>query len=143
MSQPFDFTLHIRRLCDDMVARLPELAHIEMSRVAVCFCQARKAVPHGMYASLTPLPFAGGAMTMQRRGRTYSIQSVCDASGQELLYILSLYLPRFQNLDFREKLITVLHELWHISPDFSGDIRRHEGRYHAHTHSQCEYDEQM
>jgi hypothetical protein len=37
----------------------------------------------------------------------------------------------------------VLHELWHISPRFNGDIRRHEGRYHAHTHSQAEYDDQM
>ena len=140
---PFDFTLHIRRLCDDMVARLIELAHIDMSRVAVTFCQSRKPVPHGMFASLTPLRFAGGATTTLRRGRPYAIQSVCDARGREMLYILSFYLPRFQNLDFREKLITVLHELWHISPDFSGDIRRHAGRYHAHTHSQCEYDHQM
>ena len=28
-------------------------------------------------------------------------------AGREMLYILSFYLPRFQNLDFREKLITV------------------------------------
>ena len=37
----------------------------------------------------------------------------------------------------------MLHELWHISPDFDGDIRRHAGRYHAHTHSQAEYDDEM
>jgi len=96
-----------------------------------------------MFASLTPLRFAGGAATSARRGRQVTIQRVHDASGREMLYILSFYLPRFQNLDFREKLITVLHELWHISPDFSGDIRRHAGRYHAHTHSQAEYDEEM
>jgi hypothetical protein len=36
-----------------------------------------------------------------------------------------------------------LHELWHISPQFNGDIRRHGGRYHAHTHSQAEYDGEM
>ena len=142
-ASSFDFTLHIRRLCDDLVARLPELAHIDMSSLAVSFSQARKAVPHGMFASLTPLRFAGGATTAVRRGRLHAIQRVCDASGREMLYILSFYLPRFQNLDFREKLITVLHELWHISPDFSGDIRRHTGRYHAHTHSQAEYDEEM
>jgi predicted metallopeptidase len=140
---PFDFTLQIRRLCDDMVARLAELAHIDMSRVAVCFCQSRKPVSHGMYASLTPLRFAGGAATTMRHGQPHTVQRVCDASGQEMLYILSFYLPRFQNLDFREKLITVLHELWHISPRFEGDIRRHAGRYHAHSHSQAEYDEQM
>lgn len=140
---PFDFTLHLRRLCDDIVSRLSELAHIDMGRVAVCFCQTRKPVPHGMFASLTPLRFAGGAPTTIRRGLQVTIQRVHDAQGREMLYVLSFYLPRFQNLDFREKLVTVLHELWHISPDFSGDIRRHSGRYHAHTHSQAEYDEQM
>jgi len=139
----FDFTLQIRRVCDDMVARLTELAHIDMSRVAVCYCQTRKPVPHGMFASLTPLRFSGGAATTMRHGRPHTVQRVCDPSGREMLYILSFYLPRFQNLDFREKLITVLHELWHISPQFEGDIRRHAGRYHAHSHSQAEYDEQM
>jgi hypothetical protein len=143
MEAPFDFTWHIRRLCVDMAGRLPDLAHIDMGRVAVTFCQTRKAVPHGMFASLTPLRFAGGSETTIRRGRPHRIERVCDAGGREMLYILSFYLPRFQNLDFREKLITVVHELWHISPDFSGDIRRHEGRYHAHTHSQAEYDEDM
>ena len=143
MDASFDFTRQIRRVCEDMVCRLPELAHIDMSRVAVTFCQTRKMVPHGMFASLTPLRFASGAATTVRRGRLHRIEPVCDADGREMLYILSFYLPRFQNLVIREKLITVLHELWHISPDFSGDIRRHEGRYHAHTHSQAEYDEEM
>jgi predicted metallopeptidase len=142
VEQPFDFTLHVRRLCDDMVTRLPELAHIDMSRVAVCFCQTRKAVPHGIFASLTPLRFKDGAATALRRGRPHAIQRVCDSMGRKCCTSLA-YLPRFQNLDFREKLITVLHELWHISPYFNGDIRRHEGRYHAHTHSQAEYDDQM
>jgi len=143
MDSPFDFTLHIRRVAEDMASRLPELAHIDMSRVAVSFCQTRSGAPHGMFASLMPLRFAGGAATAILRGRPHAVQRVCDAAGQEMLYILSFYLPRFQNLVFREKLITVLHELWHISPAFNGDIRRHSGRYHAHTCSQAEYDAQM
>lgn len=142
-QKPFDLTLHVRRLCDDMVARLDELAHVDMARVAVTFAQARRATSHGIFASLTPLRFKNGAPTTMRRGRLHKVEPVRGPEGREMLYILSVYLPRFQNLDFREKLITVLHELWHISPDFSGDIRRHEGRYHAHTHSQAEYDEQM
>jgi hypothetical protein len=66
-----------------------------------------------------------------------------DGSGREMLYLLSFYLPRFMNLVFREKLITVFHELWHIGPQFDGDLRRHEGRCFAHSHSQAEYDRQM
>ena len=56
----FDFTRHIRLLAADMVARLPELARIDLEQVAIRFCQARKAVRHGIQASLTPLRFAGG-----------------------------------------------------------------------------------
>jgi hypothetical protein len=46
-------------------------------------------------------------------------------------------------VEFNEKLITVLHELWHISPLFDGDLRRHPGRCYVHTQSQAEYDAQM
>jgi hypothetical protein len=140
---PFDFTLHIRRVCDDMVACLPELAHINMSQIAIGIGQARKSVPHGLFASLTPLRFAAGAPTTLRRGRPHIVERVCDPSGKDMLYILSFYLPRFQNLPWREKLITILHELWHINPAFNGDIRRHAGRCHAHSRSQKEYDFQM
>jgi hypothetical protein len=68
---------------------------------------------------------------------------VVDSQGVELLYILTFYLPRFMDLDLREKLVTVLHELWHINPAFDGDIRRHPGRCFAHTGSQEKYDEAM
>ena len=139
----FNFTDRMRGVAADMISRLPELAHIDLSRVAVAICQTRKAVMHGMYASLTPLRFAGGARATIRRGRPHTIQRVEGPDGREMLYILSFYLPRFQDLPLREKLITVLHELWHISPTFDGDIRRHAGRYHAHSHSQAEYDREM
>jgi len=139
----FDFTTRMRLLCADMIARTPELAHVDLSRVAVTFSQARKGVSWGMYASLTPLRFAGGSLTTVRRGRQYQVQRIVDGSGQEMLYLFSFYLPRFMNLVFREKLITVFHELWHIGPLFDGDLRRHEGRCFAHTHSQAEYDRQM
>ena len=126
-----------------MVTRLPDLAHIDLSRVCIAFCQARKRVNYGMQASLTPLRFEGGKTEGKKRGRNYRIQRVNDHAGREMLYILSFYLPRFMDLVFREKLITILHELWHISPDFNGDIRRHPGRCYAHSHSQAEYDAEM
>lgn len=136
----FDFTAHVRRLCEDMVRRLPELGHVDFARVAVSFCQARKAVRHGMYASMTPLRFAGGRLSTVRRGRQYSLQRLFDGSGREYLYILSIYLPRFLDLDFRSKVTTVMHELWHIGPRFDGDLRRFRGRCYAHSGSQNNYD---
>ena len=139
----FDFTAHIRCLCEDVCSRIPELGHIDMSRVAVCYSQARKRVRHGLHASLTPLRFENGAQTGIRRGRQYTCQQLFSASGQEILYILRFYLPRFMDEDFEQKLSTVFHELWHISPHFDGDLRRHRGRCYMHTHSEAAYNAQM
>ena len=136
----FDFTHHVRLLCEDMVRRLPELSHIDLTRVAISFCQTRKAVSHGVYASLTPMRFAGGREATMRRGRRWGLQRLFDPAGREMLYLLSFYLPRFLDLDFRRKLTTVLHELWHISPRFDGDVRRYHGRCWAHSGSQKQYD---
>jgi predicted metallopeptidase len=138
----FDFTLHIRRVCEDVVARLEELRHIDMGLVAVSFCQTRKGGHYGMYASLTPLRFAGGKTVATRRGRQWGIQKVLE-NGREMLYILNFYLPRFLNLEFREKLDTIVHELWHIGPKFDGDLRRFNGRCYAHSGSQRQYDAQV
>jgi hypothetical protein len=139
----FDFTSHVRSVCQDAVARLPELAHIDLARVAISFSQARQRVSYGLQASLTPLRFKHGALTTRRRGREYAVERVTDAEGREMLYILTFYLPRFLDSPFREKLVTLFHELWHINPEFNGDLRRHHGRCYAHSHSQREYDERM
>ena len=112
----FDFTLHMRRLCEDMTDRLPELRHIDLSRVAISFSQARKNTRHGVFASLTPMRFADGRTHTVRRGRKWGVQRLQAASGREMLYILNFCLPRFLDLPFGEKLTTVVHELWHISP---------------------------
>jgi|TARA_Y100001934_G_C11883563_1_gene554294 predicted metallopeptidase len=127
----------------DICDRHPQMRHIDMSRVAVAFSQTRKGVRHGIHASLTPMRFEDGAMEGKRRGRMYRAQRLFDAAGIEMLYILKFYLPRFQNESFEEKLTTIFHELWHISADFNGDIRRHAGRCYVHTSSEKEYDRQM
>lgn len=139
----FDFTFHMSRLCADLAARLPELNHVDMSRVAVRYCQVRTAAAHGLQATLTPLRFEGGALFTQRAGRRWTIQRLYDASGREMLYLLSFYLPRFLNHPFHEKLTTAVHELWHISPNFDGDLRRHPGRCYAHGPSEREYHRSM
>ncbi|MEQ8211766.1 MAG: putative metallopeptidase [Lacipirellulaceae bacterium] len=142
-GQSFNFSAAIEKVCRDMIARLPEFSHIDFDRVAVSLVQARRDVSHGIYASLTPLRFEGGAREKRTRGRRYLVQSVCDRQGREYLYILSIYLPRFLNTSLEEKLATLLHELWHIGPNFDGDLRRFPGRNYAHGNSQREYDAQM
>jgi predicted metallopeptidase len=139
----FNFTWHMRRLCVDLAQRLPELNHVDVERLAIRFCQARKPVRHGVQATLTPLRFERGELMSRRRGRMWTVERLYDSTGRELLYLLSFYLPRFLERSFEEKLATVVHELWHISPRFDGDLRRHPGRCYAHSHSQKHYDEAM
>ena len=126
-----------------MAFRLPELHHVDPRGVAFSFSQARKRSRYGLWASLTPMRFQGGTLVERRRGRCYTFQRLYDASGREMLYILNVYLPRFLNLSFHEKLVTLVHELWHINPAFNGDLRRHPGRCYAHSHSQERYDATM
>ncbi len=140
---PINFCAVMRELCNDLCTRLPdEYGHIRMDQVAIAFAQARRRVPHGLQAKLTPMRFADGALVERRFGRNWTIRRLFDGD-REILYILTFYLPRFLDHPPLEKLVTVLHELYHISPRFDGDIRRFNGRYHVHSHSQKEYDRLM
>ena len=67
-------------------------------------------------------------------GRTWTLERLYEGD-REMLYILTFYLPRFLDHSFREKLITVFHELYHISPELR---RRHsaDGRPLSRPHAQ-------
>lgn len=139
---PFDFTRSMSELCEDISNRHEAFMHIDMSRIAVTFAQTRSSVLHGMQAKLTPMRFENGALTSRRQNQTWGVQRLYLGK-REMLYILTFYLPRFLEQSFQEKFVTILHELYHISARFDGDIRRFAGRCHVHTHSQDEYDGQM
>lgn len=140
MPAGFDFTARIACVCADMATRVDDLRHVDMGRVAVSFCQTRTASRFGMWASLTPLRFAGGAAHTVRRGRKWGLPRLLSADGREVLYILNFYLPRFMDLPLREKLDTMTHELWHVGPRFDGDLRRLGGRCYAHGGSRRDFD---
>ncbi len=141
-GQPFDFCGHIQRLCADIVARCEFLHHVDISQVLFAVTQARTVRAHGLQARVTPLRLRGGRLTRQRRGRIYQVQQYF-LGDCEILYLVTFCLPRFLDLSFDEKFITLFHELFHISPAFDGDLRRHNGRYCVHSHSKKQYDQHM
>ena len=63
--------------------------------------------------------------------------------GVPIKYVMDFYVPVFFNLSFREKLVTVLHELYHISPKFDGELRTFKGRSYQHGPSKEKYDNYM
>jgi hypothetical protein len=141
-EQPFDFCLHLRRLCNDVVAKTPELRHIDTRGLLFGMTQARSGRFHGLQARVTPLRFFQGELLRQRRDVCYQVQRYL-VNGQEMLYLVTFCLPRFLDQSFEDKFVTLFHELYHISPDFDGDLRRHDGRYSLHSHSKKEYDAHM
>jgi len=141
-DRPFDFCSHVRALCNDMIAKTPELKHIEPSRLLFGMTQARSGRFHGLQARVTPLRFMRGGLLRQRRGVCYQVQRYV-VDGREMLYLVTFCLPRFLDQTFEDKFITLFHELYHISPSFDGDLRRHGGRYDLHSHSKKAYDAHM
>jgi hypothetical protein len=141
-QRPFHFTAALHCLCEDVVRRCPVFAHVDLSRVLFSIIKARNGRGHGLQARVTPLRFRDGALTTRHRGTTYQVQRMI-VDGREILYLITFVLPRFMNREFEDRLVTIFHELYHISPDFDGDLRRHPGRCSAHTASQKKYDEHM
>ena len=104
-----------------------------------------RRAPPGCTASrprVTPLRCRDGALTRRRHGRLYQVQRFF-VDGVEMLYLVTFCLPRFLDQDFDDKFITLFHELYHISPAFDGDLRRHAGRCDLHSTSKRLYDAHM
>lgn len=141
-----DLSAACARLCQDICERLPELAHIDHDRLLFCLSRSRVTGTAGVYARIVPLRFADGLATLdRRRGRyreTYRMPPLAH-QGRDILYLIYLLTPRFLRLSFRQKLCTVIHELYHISPACDGDIRRLPGRNFAHGSSRRRYDERI
>jgi hypothetical protein len=141
-----NLTRELEALVTDIVSRVDVLGHIDPSRVLICVASTRGGGIHGTFAKIHPLRFRGGESSIQvKRGRRTCICTMPSVThkGVEMLYIVYFLVPRFFNLPLREKLITIFHELYHVSPGFDGDIRRFPGRNYAHGASRKRYNAVM
>lgn len=141
-ERSFAFCTHVQRLCGDIAVCCEEFQHLDVSRILFAVTQARSQRMFGLQARVTPMRFRKGALTRRRRGVIYQVQRYF-VGPREIYYVVAFCLPRFLDLSFEEKFVTLFHELYHISPKFDGDLRRHNGRYSVHSHSQRQYDRHM
>ncbi len=139
-SAGFDFTGSMNLLVKDIVKTHPAFTHIIPGNILIAISLSNGS-RNGVVAKLRPMRFEGGSKTRLIRGIEYSAPEV-NINGNKILYIVYFHLPRFMNHgEYKNKLSTVLHELYHISPLFNGDIRRFPGKNYAHGNSRMEYDE--
>ncbi|QXE89619.1 putative metallopeptidase [Geomonas subterranea] len=136
-----NLTGELERLIYDITLRTPELQHVIPEKLLVCVSTGRTS-RGGSLAKIHPLRFAGGERSVKtRRGRRSVLCTMPSIThrGEEMLYVIYFLIPRFLELSFREKMITIFHELYHISPACDGDIRRFPGRNYAHGSSTKSY----
>lgn len=135
----YNFTDEMRTCCAEIV-ELQALQHVRLNQCLFGISQARKNTKHGLYAACYPLRFESGSRFTTHRGTRWE-WPVIRVDGHEILYYIAFYLPRFLELKTPAKLQTIVHELFHISPYFDGDLRRlGEGRYAHHGPSRAFYD---
>jgi predicted metallopeptidase len=131
----FNYTEALEGLIWEIVGRVEEFRSVEPKRLLVACARSRDNGPLGVYAKIVPLRFAHGARERRIGRHNYEMPPLTHR-GQEILYLIYFFMPRFGDLPYREGLETVVHELYHISPRFDGDIRRFPGRNYAHGASQ-------
>jgi hypothetical protein len=141
-AAPFDFAGHMRRVIEDIVVKTDVLHHVRADRLLIDHTPTRRATMHGLQARITPMRFENGLLMRRRQGRLYRVQRYF-VDGREMLYVVSFSLPRFLNRTFDQKLLTIVHELYHISPHFNGDLRRFPGRGTFHTADHRDFDAEI
>ena len=159
-----NYTERISLLMEDIVARVPTLSFIDMSKVLV-FARAGRTTAEGAYATchcvcLPPSEpgyyfwrdRATGALT--RRSEWFVTKSpTVTISNTPIDYMVSFALPRFCDQllsrtrkqvfykgqpNWVAKLDTIVHELYHIDPVQPGirRIERADGTYSANCHGE-------
>jgi hypothetical protein len=116
-----NFTLAVRALIRDVVAHVPEFAHIKASRIVVVAGEARRS----SRGTVKPLTFASGRMT-DGHGRR---KPLVRLKGKRMLYCITLRPLFFRASSPKDRIETVLHELFHISEKCDGTLD--PGRRHA------------
>lgn len=116
-----DFTLAVRALISHVAGMDPHFAHVDARRILVVSGEARRA----SRGTVKPLTFAAKKRT-DSLGRKKPLVRV---HGRQMLYCITLRPLFFRKSTTRQRVATVLHELFHISKHFDGTLdhqRRHE-----------------
>ena len=110
------FNRAVRALLDHIVATMPEFSHIKPSRILIVAGEARRA----SRGTVKPLLFEPGQLAQGDRRR----KPVVRIRGRKMLYCITLRPLFFRASTPKERVGTIVHELFHISPSFDGTLSR-------------------
>lgn len=119
----FDFNREYKKVICDVIRSCEEFSHIDPKNIAVSYTPSKTKGKYGLQAKIYPLRFEGGSIEKTVDGHLFRLDEIFF-DNEPVYYIIAFCVPRFLNLAISEKLETIVHELFHISPKFNGDIRR-------------------
>jgi len=116
-----DTNLYISKLeilINNIICKLDEFSHIDLNRIILSFRNSSKNENNAYYAEIKCLnKIVNEEESNGRLTKHYYCKSILK-NGIPAYYIIFFTIPDFINLDYKEKLITIIHELYHISPYF-------------------------
>jgi hypothetical protein len=127
-----DFGALLGRIC----RAVESFGSFDPTRIAVSLSRSRSQSKYGVWAYVTPLRYVGGSLHRRGRRRGYAgryeyANERLAAEAGDALYLMTFLVPKFFTLSFEERLETCVHELYHLHPQFRGDLRRFP-RPHVH-----------
>lgn len=136
----YNLTDDISLLVHLLSHRVNQLSHINPGQILHGVSQARTRSRYGVYAQCHGLRFKHGKREHPTRDGHVWQWPIIKVRGSEIFYYITYFLPRFLDQPPRERLHTLLHELYHISPKFNGDLRRFAGRNEFHGNKYADFD---
>ena len=140
MSDAINLTDVLALIIHDIVKSTDEFKSFDINKILVCCASNRRDSKGAIYGKLQPLRFKDGSEIIKHNKGYYAIPKVV-LNNIEISYILYLYIPKFFDLPARDKINVLFHELYHISPEFNGDIRRMSNFKSAHGHSKKSFED--
>ena len=118
-----DFTSAVRALIEHVARIEPAFSHLKATAILAVAGEARRA----SRGTVKPMAFQG-ALRRDALGRR---KPLVTFHGHRVLYTITLRPLFFRRSTPRQRVATVLHELFHISREFDGTLDHR--RRHAHA----------
>lgn len=138
-SKAINLSDFLHDLITDVCRRISSFSHINTEKIHICISSNRAGGRGATFGKLVPLKFKGGEEVLYHRGKCYVMPKI-EVNSIRILYLIYFYIPRFTDLAPLDKLRVIFHELYHIHPEFNGDIRRFGKSGSAHGKSKKQFD---
>ena len=140
-----DYICSLNELVKDITEKVGELSYIDPEQVAIGFKRSRESVAEEVWAEISGIEDEYDGTIQRREGRIekFFAPKTILINGIPVKYVVDFYVPVFFGLNFKQKLLTVFHELYHINPKFDGNLRFFKGKGYKHGSSLEKYDKYM